>query len=134
MVDSGCPRGVSTKNANDSIYMREKRERVDVYETPPRKSAWRGALSAHPKAPPSTRQPLAVGVTTATGDRLVVLRPDLAPKFHPEWDWPAIDAAMAERGWVRREQSSPESLNGGSVGSVNLDSVDRTVRIEEEGK
>lgn len=39
--------------------------------------------------------------TSARSERIRALRPDLAPKHHPNWDWPAIDAAMEAAGWFK---------------------------------
>lgn len=43
-----------------------------------------------------------------------------SPRFHPEWDWEAIDAAMSAAGWP--------------VVPANGDSVKRSVQNEEEAK
>lgn len=34
-----------------------------------------------------------------TPPTVVVLRPDLTPRHHPDWDWDAIAAAMDAAGW-----------------------------------
>lgn len=47
-------------------------------------------------------------------------------------DWPAIDAAMRERGWLTAdERSTAERLNGGSV---NRDSVWGANQTKQGGK
>lgn len=37
-----------------------------------------------------------------------------APNHHPEWNWPAIDAAMEAAGWTKVNR---DSMNGDSVGT-----------------
>lgn len=124
--------------------MREKRERVDVSNVPPRVSAWDRAKVY---VPPVDNTPPRRNASTCQPDPRSAPAPPVEPvvfyddarelpeppypsrrraqvvSAHPcrlDHDWPAIDAAMSAAGW-------PVPANG--------DSVKRSVRIdEEEGK